>query len=613
MFAIRLLNLAAALLLIGVYQAYAQAPLPSYPLYCQGPLTTGAHSPPPSGPTLTPFKWTNTGAGAQAPGPGECAWADRGVRPEEIVESVSPHGNAICDNSGNVADLAAGKYLEVGVYRDPAKNNCMHLTHYIGGVSPPFSAAPALPPFVRQSIASLTPSQITALRHGFQVMMSRPASNPTSYRFQANIHGTYDTTTTAQETEAWNQCEHGSFYFFSWHRMYLYFLERLVRAASGDPKLALPYWNWSDSSQRALPAAFRSPGNSSNPLYVSQRAPGMNGGTALLPASAVSFSVAFGYTNFDSPTGSGLSFGGQIAGPMQFNAPHGELESQPHDVVHVVIGGNSGLMSDPDTAAQDPIFWLHHANIDRLWKRWLDQGGGRQDPLSDAAWMNTKFTFFDENATAVTLTGQQIIDTVGSMNYRYDDDPTTKVEPKMEPQPRVAMALAAPSVKTLAVTATDSGIKLADEPVTVSLPLQETAATQLKTMAAQATLDQKIILQLDNIQYEGAPGHYYEVYLNLPQGQPANPESPYFVGTLSFFALKPHHMAGHAGGAAAPDIKRDYDVTNIVRGLSQSGGLNEKEVSVTLVPRGAVDADQKPLAVTPGVTGSIGKITLATQ
>ncbi len=59
----------------------------------------------------------------------------------------------------------------------------------------------------------------------------------------------------------------------------------------------------------------------------------------------------------------------------------GFLEHSPHDNVHGDIGGAlnnvfnnrlaQGLMSNPCTAALDPIFWLHHANIDRLWEVWL--------------------------------------------------------------------------------------------------------------------------------------------------------------------------------------------------------------------------------------------------
>jgi hypothetical protein len=81
-------------------------------------LNTPPISPPPLGPTSTPFKWSSKGAGAESPG--ECAWADRGPRG---VEMKNGDGNLICDYSGNVASLPAGKYMEVGVYREPAENN----------------------------------------------------------------------------------------------------------------------------------------------------------------------------------------------------------------------------------------------------------------------------------------------------------------------------------------------------------------------------------------------------------------------------------------------------------------------------------------------------------
>jgi len=46
----------------------------------------------------------------------------------------------------------------------------------------------------------------------------------------------------------------------------------------------------------------------------------------------------------------------------------GSLEGV-HDTVHSLVGGN-GHMSDPDYAAFDPIFFLHHANVDRLFALW---------------------------------------------------------------------------------------------------------------------------------------------------------------------------------------------------------------------------------------------------
>jgi hypothetical protein len=233
---------------------------------------------------------------------------------------------------------------------------------------------------VRRSIFALDPNgpEIASLRRGIQVMQSRPSADPTSWTYQANMHGTYD----QPVLTAWNGCQHGSFYFFSWHRMYLYYFERILRAASGDPNLALPYWNYtddthlSDPDRRQLPLAFRQPADASNPLFVSQRNPAINDGTGFLPPGDVDYSQAFEYTNFEGLVGSGsASFGG----PTRPNHPtsnddFGALESTPHNVVHDDIGG---LMRDPNTSARDPIFYLHHANIDRLWKRWLGLGGGR--------------------------------------------------------------------------------------------------------------------------------------------------------------------------------------------------------------------------------------------
>jgi tyrosinase len=40
-----------------------------------------------------------------------------------------------------------------------------------------------------------------------------------------------------------------------------------------------------------------------------------------------------------------------------------------HDTVHGDVGGN-GHMGDPDVAAFDPIFWLHHCQVDRILALW---------------------------------------------------------------------------------------------------------------------------------------------------------------------------------------------------------------------------------------------------
>ena len=66
----------------------------------------------------------------------------------------------------------------------------------------------------------------------------------------------------------WNTCQHGSYSSWSWHRMYLYWFERICRRMPCEECFALPYWDYNSASQRQLPAMFRGSGSG---LFVSQR------------------------------------------------------------------------------------------------------------------------------------------------------------------------------------------------------------------------------------------------------------------------------------------------------------------------------------------------------
>ena len=68
-------------------------------------------------------------------------------------------------------------------------------------------------------------------------------------------------------------------------------------------------------------------------------------------------------------------------------------------------------MSDPDTAALDPIFWLHHSNIDRLWEVWTHRDPTFTDP-TDAAWLtDVPFVLHDSTGAVVNFTPSQMLDT----------------------------------------------------------------------------------------------------------------------------------------------------------------------------------------------------------
>jgi len=51
--------------------------------------------------------------------------------------------------------------------------------------------------------------------------------------------------------------------------------------------------------------------------------------------------------------------------------------NSPHGSVHGRVGGNMGSVP---YAGFDPIFWLHHANVDRLWAVWQASNSGPLPP-----------------------------------------------------------------------------------------------------------------------------------------------------------------------------------------------------------------------------------------
>jgi hypothetical protein len=437
---------------------------------------------------------------------------------------------------------------------------------------------------VRRSIASLTSAQLDALRAGIAAMKARPASDPTSWAYQANIHGTVD----SPARTAWSTCQHGSFFFLSWHRMYLYYFERILRAASGSADLTLPYWDYSRPDQRALPEAFRVPAEASNSLFVRQRAAAANqGGT--LPESAVDTQESLQAIDFSTSSAGGTSFGGRrLAQPSHFSSFPGRLEQQPHNVIHVLLGGPDGWMSDPDFAAQDPIFWLHHANIDRLWSRWLALGGGRANP-TDAVWLDTRFAFLDERGTRVEMTGRQVVDTAAQLEYRYDDQPEAAPPPEAAPRPQP------PRGPLESVGVSTNAMELRGRPARTAIRLGPTAR---RDPTAAAAPPRGYVLTFERIRYDRNPGVYYEVYLGLREGETPDPHGPHYAGNLAAFALKPH---GRQGAEAGEQPTLSLDVTRAIERLREAGRLGG-DLSVSFVPRGITPpggAEAAPQAAPP--------------
>lgn len=446
----------------------------------------------------------------------------------------------------------------------------------VGPLAPYLEAQPAQP-LVRRNIGPLAADSdiLRGYRTAITAMKALPATDPRNWIYQANIHGTTD----AGDRIAWNTCQHGTYYFFPWHRMYLYFFERIVRKYSGVANWTLPFWDYTDTRYRSLPAPFRTP-TTNNALYVQQRNTRINGGSPL-DASAVNTSNALRVIPFTGPQGTADNFGSQtVPGPTHFLRPHGALESTPHDTVHGSIGG---LMGNPLTAARDPIFWVHHANIDRLWHVWLTMKGGRLDPVDIATWRTPRFTLFDENARQVTMSVCDVLNAQAQLGYVYEGAPAEVAQNCPRPGgPQGALAAGtqpARPMKTL--VARETPTVLGSRPLSVALPLGGNGHG-LMLDAARAT-DKDVHLQIEKVDVTAVPDvAYYEVYVGLPEGAQPDPEGPYFVGNLSFFGPEGRHPEH----ATTSDVFAAFRADKAVQAALERTGAAGAPLRVTFVPRG---------------------------
>jgi len=286
---------------------------------------------------------------------------------------------------------------------------------------------------------------------------------PTSWRYQAAIHDYPQRGLQIDQTpfpnrpgdpnqspadkfpgdanKYWAKCEHGAWFFLSWHRIYLHFFEKTImkiirdKFPDGPKDWALPYWNVTNNP--LLPEPFRIPADPAvNHLFVTQRSARANGGLPFLDVDSSGNPIPGNPdTNLNclkskSFLGVRPAFGGPV-GHSHIPGNSGSLEMVPHNVVHNNFGPNS-FMLDPETAALDPIFWLHHCNIDRLWEVWvqrqkqlkrLDRNPKDSDPGQDSQkWLGDSFDFHDENGAETKMNSRDCLDTrQPPLSYEYDD------------------------------------------------------------------------------------------------------------------------------------------------------------------------------------------------
>lgn len=456
--------------------------------------------------------------------------------------------------------------------------------------------------YIRPNLHGLDPygPELQAYADAVKAMQALPSTDPLSWAYQANIHATWfdppppEPAPPSPEPPGWTTCEHGSLYFWPWHRMYLYWFEQIIRAMSGFTDFALPYWDYTNPGQRVLPAPFRDP---ASPLFVAARDVDVNGGTP--PGVNVPESV-FNICN-------GLS---QTAFPFAA----GGLESTPHGSVHIWVAGGRqnppsfGWMAAFTTAGRDPVFWLHHANIDRLWESWLNLGN--LNP-ADSAWLDNDvnsgngrpYAFFDVNGDPVTTQRvvHEVVDAATQLGYTYEaladlsGCPGFMIRPPREEAPAGTPAATPEPALEFGSSAPEGGVSVGPAPAEVPVDLARPDDAAAIARAGGAT-----ILTLEGIHGHGVPAVLVEVYVNLPAGQEPDFRSPYYVGNLNLFGL----LQPDQEHQAMQSMTQQFDIARNVTALEAAGEWTG-ELQVSLVPYFTGEAAPlETTAATPAAAGA---------
>jgi peroxiredoxin/N-acetylneuraminic acid mutarotase len=220
----------------------------------------------------------------------------------------------------------------------------------------------------------------------------------------------------------WNGCQshpynpanpeqYQQWWFLPWHRLMLYQFEQTIREVLHDEDFTLPYWNpvTGNRADLVVPAAFRVPGTT---LYNGTRWPWVNAGEPLdtLWRDWLSLDCLNEKFYIDKPSGS-----------LGFNP---RMDQNPHFFTHIAIGGD---MADFATVGGDPLFYLHHCNLDRIWESWNRLGN--KNP-NDPKYLNRKFIYADRNGKRVDMP-VSAGDRVAQLGYEYDGY-------ELPPKPRLA-------------------------------------------------------------------------------------------------------------------------------------------------------------------------------
>ena len=366
----------------------------------------------------------------------------------------------------------------------------------------------------RKAVSSPAAAQdIKVYAEGVRLMKARSTADrddPIGWEYQSRMHGRPGAGELEPgEPKDWSNCQHGTWFFLPWHRMYLLQFERIIRSLTSED-FNLPYWDYADAGELKIPPAFA---KTTSPLFVRGRTlrPGTRLARSTWPLSGTFEAVG----------------GRQSTKPEHLGEFPGSLELNPHNPVHGRVGGVMGDFQSP----LDPLFWIHHCNIDRLWAVWLGLPN-RKNPTA-TSWANTKFDFPDADAASGRKSYRiKDVATLAKAGYTYDDlDLPTVIEAAAGRSLDVMAGAARKDDKLNLVEATSAGGSV-EGSERLTAPPRPAPSDVIAAGVGEPTPEPGLFLRLENVGMEsGDASSMWNVFVQKGDGE------RYLVGTIAPFGL----------------------------------------------------------------------------
>ncbi|KAI3978831.1 hypothetical protein MKX01_016006 [Papaver californicum] len=303
---------------------------------------------------------------------------------------------------------------------------------------------------VRKPAHLVDADYIAKYNKAIAIMKSLPYDDPRSYMRQANMHCIYCTGAYNQQNSNSLLKIHRSWMFFPWHRMMIYFHERILGSLIGDENFALPFWNWDSPEGMFIPDMYLN-GSMIDTQRDSSHLPPQVADInydyferGLGPEDQISTNIAFMYNQMVSGAKKTELFMGcpYKAGENGFCDGPGTIELAPHNALHTWVGSNLNTEREDlgafYSAARDPIFYAHHSNIDRLWNVWNELRGNKP-AIEDPEWLDSTFYFHNEKSQLVRIKIRDVLDSA-KLRYAYEnvENVWLNARPKPSVPPKIA-------------------------------------------------------------------------------------------------------------------------------------------------------------------------------